>query len=81
VRVCQVAALRISLPLNAPHCPAVPVVAWAPGKNSIVGTFAFCTSAAEHGASIWKILNVSRSLRGYVRCAESFKDHAGAGFL
>jgi site-specific recombinase XerD len=46
----------------------------------------FCTSAAEHGASVWKMMDVSRhksvdTLRGYVRNAESFKDHAGAAFL
>ena len=46
----------------------------------------FCTSAAERGASIFKMMDVSRhksvdTLRGYVRRAESFKDHAGAGFL
>ncbi len=46
----------------------------------------FLTSAAEHGASIFKMMDVSRhksvdTLRGYVRRADSFKDHAGAGFL
>jgi site-specific recombinase XerD len=46
----------------------------------------FCTSAAEHGASLFKIMDVSRhksvdTLRGYVRRADGFKDHAGAGFL
>jgi site-specific recombinase XerD len=46
----------------------------------------FCTSAAEHGASLFKIMDVSRhksvdTLRGYVRRADSFKDHAGAAFL
>jgi site-specific recombinase XerD len=46
----------------------------------------FCTSAAEHGASIFKMMDVSRhksvdTLRGYVRRADSFKDHAGAAFL
>jgi site-specific recombinase XerD len=44
------------------------------------------TSAAEHGASVFKMMDVSRhksvnTLRGYVRNAESFKDHAGAAFL
>jgi site-specific recombinase XerD len=46
----------------------------------------FCTSAAEHGASIFKMMDVSRhksvdTLRGYVRRADSFKEHAGAEFL
>ena len=46
----------------------------------------FRTSAAEHGASIFKMMDVSRhksvnTLRGYVRRADSFKDHAGAAFL
>jgi hypothetical protein len=54
-----------------------------PGHSLRAG---FCTSAAKHGASVWKMMDVSRhksvnTLRGYVRNAESFKDHAGAAFL
>jgi site-specific recombinase XerD len=46
----------------------------------------FLTSAASKGASIFKMMDVSRhksvdTLRGYVRDAELFKDHAGAGLL
>jgi site-specific recombinase XerD len=46
----------------------------------------FLTSAAKRGASIFKMMDVSRHrsvdvLRGYVRDAEIFKDHAGAGLL
>ena len=46
----------------------------------------FLTSAAAKGASIIKMMDVSRhksvdTLRGYVRDAELFKDHAGAGLL
>jgi site-specific recombinase XerD len=46
----------------------------------------FLTSAAEHGASIFKMMEVSRHksvdvLRGYIRRVELFKEHAGAGFL
>jgi site-specific recombinase XerD len=46
----------------------------------------FLTSAAAKGASIFKMTDVSRhrsveTLRGYVRDAELFKDHAGAGLL
>ena len=46
----------------------------------------FLTSGAEAGASIFKLMEVSRhksvdTLRGYVRRAELFRDHAGAGFL
>ena len=46
----------------------------------------FLTSAAQRGASIFKMMDVSRhrsvdTLRGYVRDAEIFKDHAGAGLL
>jgi site-specific recombinase XerD len=46
----------------------------------------FLTSAAAGGASIFKMMDVSRhrsvdTLRGYVRDAEIFKDHAGAGLL
>jgi site-specific recombinase XerD len=46
----------------------------------------FLTSAAEAGASIWKLSAQSRhksldTLRGYIRNADLFKDHAGAAFL
>ena len=46
----------------------------------------FLTSAAEAGASLLKMAEVSRHanpdvLRGYVRRADLFKDHAGAAFL
>ncbi len=44
----------------------------------------FLTSGAERGASIFKLMEVSRhrsveTLRGYVRRADLFRDHAGAG--
>jgi integrase len=46
----------------------------------------FLTSAAGNGASIFKMMDVSRhksvdTLRGYIREADLFKDHAGAGLL
>lgn len=46
----------------------------------------FLTSAADAGADVFKMADVSRHksldvLRGYVRRAEMFKDHAGASFL
>jgi site-specific recombinase XerD len=46
----------------------------------------FLTSAAEAGASVFKMMEVSRHksvdvLRGYVRRADLFKEHAGAAFL
>jgi site-specific recombinase XerD len=46
----------------------------------------FLTSAAESGASIVKMIEVSRHksvdvLRGYVRRADLFREHAGAAFL
>jgi site-specific recombinase XerD len=46
----------------------------------------FLTSAAAHGASIFKMADQSRhksmdTLRGYVRDAEIFKLHAGSGLL
>jgi integrase len=46
----------------------------------------FVTSAAEAGASIFKMAEVSRHrstdvLAGYVRSANLFKDHAGANLL
>ena len=46
----------------------------------------FLTSAAGRGASIFKMMDVSRhrsvdTLRGYVRDPELFRNHAGAGLL
>jgi site-specific recombinase XerD len=46
----------------------------------------FLTSAAADGASIFKMMDVSRhksvdTLRGYVRDAELFRNHAGARLL
>jgi site-specific recombinase XerD len=46
----------------------------------------FLTSGAESGASIFKLMEVSRhksvdTLRGYVRRTDLFRDHAGAAFL
>lgn len=46
----------------------------------------FLTSAAKAGASIFKMMDISRhkrieTLRSYVKNAELFTDHAGAGFL
>lgn len=46
----------------------------------------FLTSAAQNGASIFKMMDVSRhkrvdTVRGYIRDTELFRDHAGAGLL
>jgi site-specific recombinase XerD len=46
----------------------------------------FLTSAADAGANVFKMMEVSRhksvdTLRGYVRRADLFRDHAGATFL
>jgi site-specific recombinase XerD len=46
----------------------------------------FLTASAAAGRSIFKMMDVSghrsvETLRGYVRDAELFKDHAGAGLL
>lgn len=46
----------------------------------------FLTTAAASGASVWKMAEVSRhrkieTLRGYVRMAEQFTNHAGQGFM
>jgi site-specific recombinase XerD len=46
----------------------------------------FLTSAAQRGASVFKMMEVSRhrsmdTLSGYIRDAEFFRDHAGAGLL
>jgi len=46
----------------------------------------FLTSAASSGASLFKMMDISRhkkvdTLRGYIRNAEQFKDHAGSSFM
>jgi hypothetical protein len=46
----------------------------------------FLTSAARRGASVFKMRDVSRHksmdvLQAYVRDADLFRDHAGAGLL
>jgi hypothetical protein len=46
----------------------------------------FLTSAAGAGPSVFKMMEVSRhrsmeTVRGYVRDAELFRDHAGSAFL
>jgi site-specific recombinase XerD len=46
----------------------------------------FLTSAAEAGASVFKMMEVSRhksvdTLSGYVRRVDLFREHAGAAFL
>ncbi len=46
----------------------------------------FLTSAAARGASLFRMMDVSRqksveTLRGYIREADLFKDHAGSGLL
>jgi site-specific recombinase XerD len=46
----------------------------------------FCTSAAMHGANVFRIMDVTRhqsmdTLRGYVRERDMFKDYAGAAIL
>jgi integrase len=46
----------------------------------------FLTSAARRGASVFKMMDVSRhksvdTLRGYIRDADLFRDHAGSGPL
>jgi hypothetical protein len=46
----------------------------------------FLTSAAANGASLFKMMDQSRhrsvdTLRGYVRDADLFQDHAGIGLL
>ena len=46
----------------------------------------FLTSAAARGASVFKLIEVSRhksvdTLRGYIRKVEIFEDHAAEGLL
>ena len=60
------------------------VAAGAFGAHSLRA--GFLTSAARRGASIFKMRDVSRHksmdvLQAYVRDADMFRDHAGAGLL
>jgi hypothetical protein len=46
----------------------------------------FVTSALEHGADLFKVMDVTRhrrveTLKGHDRRAKAFRDHAGEGFL
>ena len=65
------------------HAARGPRRAGAAGRSLRSG---FLTSAAEAGASVLKMVEVSGHksvdvLRGYVRRAALFKEHAGAAFL
>ena len=87
-KACTVAAERLT-----DRSVANIVKAYAARAGFDVSTFSghslragFLTSAAAKGASIFKMMDVSRhksvdTLRGYVRDAELFKDHADAGLL
>jgi hypothetical protein len=59
---------------------------WCGATTSVRPLSCGSTSAAKRGASIFKMMDVSRhksvdTLRGYVRDAELFQDHPGAGLL
>ena len=69
----------------------IPVMFLAPGNLPSLGDgrsvkLIFLTSAAEAGASVLKMVEVSRHksvdvLRGYIRRADLLREHAGAAFL
>jgi integrase len=81
------------LPDLSPQNVALIVKAYAKRLGLDPGAFSghslragFLTSAAARGASLFKMMDVSRhksvdTLRGYVRDADAFRDHAGAGLL
>jgi integrase len=73
------------LPTSSRSMPAAPVFDPAIFSAHSLRS-GFLTSAAAKGASIFKMMDQSGhksidTLRGYVRDAELFKDHAGAGLL
>jgi integrase len=84
---------RVSEKALTPHSVSTIIKAYAEGAGYDPTEFSghslragFLTSAAARGASIFKMMDISRhksvdTLRGYVRRAEEFKDHAGAGLL
>ena len=56
------------------------------GRRGVDGAQRPLESAAQTGASIFKIQEISRHrslqvLAGYVRDAQVYRDHAGSGFL
>lgn len=66
------------------HCQALGLDARTFAAHSLRS--GFLTSGAEAGASVFKLMEVSRHksvdmLRVYVRRVDAFKDHAGAAFL
>jgi site-specific recombinase XerD len=84
---------RLQTAALTPHSVAVIVKSYAERAGLDPAAYAghslragFITSAAEAGASVLRIADQSRhqsldTLRGYVRRADLFKDHAGASFL
>jgi len=81
-----------AVPLT-PHSAAQIVKTYAKRAGLDPASFAghslragFLTSAAESGASIFKMMDQSRhksvdTLRSYIRRADLFREHAGAAFL
>lgn len=84
---------RVQAEALTPHSAAQIVKAYAKRAGLDPASFAghslragFLTSAAESGASIFKMMDQSRhksvdTLRSYVRRADLFREHAGAAFL
>ena len=84
---------RISPDALTPQVVALVVKRYAALAGLTVAEFSghslragFLTSAADAGAGVFKMAEVSRHksidvLRGYVRRAELFRDHAGSSFL
>jgi len=84
---------RIQAEALSGHSAAVLVKAYAKRAGLDPALFAghslragFLTSAAESGASVFKLVEVSRHksidmLQSYVRRADLFREHAGAAFL
>jgi hypothetical protein len=64
------------------ECPLCRTPAIFSGHSLRAG---FVTSALEHGADLFKVMDVTRhrrveTLKGYDRRAKAFRDHAGRGF-
>jgi hypothetical protein len=71
---------------NASKAPRSIVCKWPRSTKAHSLRSGFLTSAARRGASVFKMRAVSRHksmdvLRAYVRDADLFRDHAGAGLL
>jgi integrase len=84
--IARVVKRRAGLVAKQAHLPEAEARAFVQQFSGHSLRAGFLTSAAEAGASVFKMMEVSRHrsvdvLSGYVRSANLYRDHAGAAFL